>query len=94
MQIRNLCYSRYPAALCCSISALATAPWLSHTSSSSSVAAVDQLFYPARNQASTRRVGELRFITPAGSEEIALQSLSSEEGSHKAFMGYVFRVQA
>ena len=27
------------------------------------MAAVDQLFDPARNQASTRRVGELRFIT-------------------------------
>ena len=31
---------------------------------------------------------------PAGSEEIALQSLSPEEGFHKAFMGYVFQVQA
>ena len=30
------------------------------------MAVVDQLFYPARNQASTRRVGELRFITPGG----------------------------
>ena len=44
------------------------------------MAAVDQLFYPARNQASTRRVGELRFIKPVGSEEIALWSLSPEEG--------------
>ena len=34
------------------------------------MAVVDQLFHPARNQASTRRVGEFRFITPAGSEEI------------------------
>ena len=57
------------------------------SSGDSPVAAVDQLFYPARNQASTRRVGELRFITPAGSEEIDLQSLSPEEGLHKAFMG-------
>lgn len=56
------------------------------------MALVDQLFYLARNQASTRRVGELRFITPAGSDEIALQSLSPEEGFHKAFMGYVFQV--
>ena len=29
-----------------------------------------QFFYPARNQASTQRVGELRFITLEGSEEI------------------------
>ena len=58
------------------------------------MAVVDQLFYPARNQASTRRVGELRFITPAGSEKIDLKSLSPEEGFHKAFMGYVFRVHA
>ena len=33
-------------------------------------------------------------MMPVGSEEIALQSLSSEEGFHKAFMGYVFRVHA
>ena len=57
------------------------------------MAAVYQLFYPARNQASTRRVGELRFIMPAGSEEITLQSLSPEEGFHKAFMGYLFLVR-
>ena len=63
-------------------------------SSNSPVAAVYQLFYLARNQVSTRRVGELRFITPAGSEEIALQSLSPEEGFHKAFMGYLFWVHA
>ena len=69
-------------------------PYGQCTSSSSSVAAVYQLFYPVRNQASTRRVGELRFITPAGSEEIALQSLSPEEGFHKAFMGYLFWVHA
>ena len=30
------------------------------------MSAVYHLFYPARNQASTRRVGKLRFITPAG----------------------------
>ena len=73
------------------------APGFRLACSSSSVATVYQpqrLFHPVRNQASTRRVGELRFITPAGSEEIALQSLSPEEGFHKAFMGYVFRVQA
>ena len=58
------------------------------------MAAVDQLFYLVRNQASTRRVEELSFIMPAGSEEITLQSLSPEEGFHKAFMGYVFRGQA
>ena len=65
-------------------------PYGQCTSSSSSMAAVyqlQQLFYQARNQASTRRVGELRFITPAGSEEMALRSLSPEEGFHKAFMG-------
>ena len=70
-----------------SVSTLATALWLSCTSSSSSVAAVYPLFYPERNQASTQRVGELRFIMPAGSEEITLRSLSPEEGFHKAFMG-------
>ena len=78
----------------CSVPVLVIALWLWCTSSSSSVAAVDQLFDSLRNQASTQRVGELRFITPAGSEEIDLQSLSPEEGFHKAFMGYVFRVQA
>ena len=30
------------------------------------MAAVDQHFYPARNPASNQRVGELRFIMPAG----------------------------
>ena len=58
------------------------------------MAAVDQLFHPERNQVSTGRVGELRFMTPAGSEEIDLQSLSPKEGIHKAFMGYLFRVHA
>ena len=43
---------------------------------------------------STRRVGELRVITPAGSEEIALWSLSPKEGVHKAFMGWFFWVRA
>ena len=42
------------------------------------MAAVHQLFYPARNKASTQRVGELRFTMPVGSEEIALWSLSPE----------------
>ena len=50
------------------------------------MAAAYQLFYPARNQASTQRI-ELRFIRLAGSEEMALQSLSPEEGFHKAFTG-------
>ena len=40
------------------------------------MAVVDQLFYLVRNQASTRRVGELRFITPAGSD----RSPESEPG--------------
>ena len=44
------------------------------------MAIVDQLFYPARNQASTRRVGELRFMTLAGSEEIGDRSPESEPG--------------
>ena len=56
------------------------------------MAAVDQLFYRARNQASTQRVGELRFIMPVGSVEIDLQSLSPAEGFHEAFMGYVFHL--
>ena len=63
-------------------------------SSNSPVAAVYQLFYLARNQVSTLRVGDLRFMTPAGSEEIDLQSLSPEEEFHKAFMGYFFQVHA
>ena len=88
------CYGSCPEALGCSLSVLATALWLSCPSSSSSVAAVDQLFDPARNQASTWRVGELRFMTPVGSEEITLQSLSPEEGFHKAFTGYLFQVHA
>ena len=57
------------------------------------MAAAYQLFYLARNQASTPRVGELRF-TLVGSEEITLQSLSPKEGFHKAFMGYLFQVHA
>ena len=78
----------------CSVSALATTLWLQCTSSSSSVALVYQLSYPARNQASTQKVGELRFIMPAGSEEITLWSLSPKEGFHKAFMGQFFWVHA
>ena len=55
---------------------------------SSPTATVYQLFYPVRNQVSTQRVGKLRFITLAGSEEeIAVRSLSPEEGFHKTFMG-------
>ena len=56
------------------------------------MAAVDQLFYRVRNQESTQRVGELRFIMPAGSMDIDLQSLSPAEEFHKAFMGYVFHL--
>ena len=74
----------------CNVPALATALGLQCTSSSSSVAAGHQLFYLARNQVSTQRIGELGFIT-LGSEEIALWSLSPEEGFHKAFMGQFFR---
>ena len=37
------------------------------SSGDSPVAAVYQLLHPMRNQVSTRRVGELRFIMPAGS---------------------------
>ena len=72
-------------------------PYGQRTSSSSSVATVyqlQQLFHLARNQASTWRVGEFKFITPAGSEEIALWSLSPKEGVHKAFMGWFFWVRA
>ena len=58
------------------------------------MAAVYQLFYPVRNQGSTQRVGEVRFITLAGSEEIALRSLSPKEGFHKAFMGWLFWIRA
>ena len=58
------------------------------------MAAVYQLFYPVRNQASTQRVGEFRLIIPAGSKEITLQGLSPEKGFHKAFMGYLFWVHA
>ena len=62
---------------------------------SSPVAAMyqlQQLFYPVRNQVSTGRVGEFRFIMLVGSEEIDLQSLSPEEGFHKTFMGQLFQV--
>ena len=64
------------------------------TSSSSSVAAGHQLLDPVRNPASPRRGGGLRFVTLAGSEEIALRSLTPEEGVHKAFVGSLFRVRA
>ena len=57
------------------------------------MAAVYQLFNLVRNQVSTWRVGELRFIMPAGSE-ISLPSLSPEEGFKKVFMGYLFWVCA
>ena len=70
---------------------LLNSPALQRISSSDSpVAAVFQLFYPGRNQVSTGKVGEFTFIMPAGSEEIALQSLSPEEFFHKVFMGYLF----
>ena len=64
------------------------------SSGDSPVAVVYQLFYLARNQAGIQRLGELRFITPEGSMEITLWSLNPEEGFHKAFMGYLFRVHA
>ena len=51
------------------------------------MAAVDQFFHPARNQASTRRVGELRFFMPAGSEEIDLQSLEPGRRVLQGFYG-------
>lgn len=70
---------------------LSAAPRLQCISSGGSPMAagyqLQQLFYLEGNPASTRRVGELGFITPAGSEEITLRSLSPEEGFHKAFMG-------
>ena len=67
---------------------LPSSPEPHHISSSNSpVTVVYQLFYLARNQASTQRVGELRFILPAGSEEITLWNLSPKEGFHKVFMG-------
>ena len=58
-----------------SVSALVAALW--------PVYQLQQLFHLARNKVSTRRVGELRFITLAGSEEITLWSLNPEEGFHK-----------
>lgn len=58
------------------------------------MAAVDQLFHPARDQAGPQRAGAPRFTTPAGSEETALQSLRPEGGFRKAFVGSLFRVHA
>ena len=49
---------------------------------------------PSEKPSEHSRVGELRFIMPAGSEDIALWNLSPKEGFHKAFMGYLFRVHA
>ena len=34
----------------------------------------------------TRRVGELRFITPVGSEELTLQALSPEQRVYRVFI--------
>ena len=34
----------------------------------------------------TRRVGELRLITPAGPEELTLQSLSPEQRDYRVFI--------
>ena len=34
----------------------------------------------------TQRVGELRFLTPAGSEELTLQALSSEQRGYRVFI--------
>lgn len=42
---------------------------------------------PARNQAGTRRVGELGFMVLVGSEELPLRSLSPRDEFDKAFMG-------
>ena len=36
----------------------------------------------------------VNILLQAGSEEIALRSLSPKEGFHKAFMGWLFRVRA
>ena len=59
------------------------------------VAAVDQLFYLVRNQASTRRAGELRFITSGGSEEgDGCPESEPRRGFHRTLMGSLFRVHA
>ena len=61
---------------------------------SSPTATVYQLFYPVRNQVSTQRVGELRFITLAGSEEeIAVRSQPRRRVSQD-FYGLVLLVRA
>lgn len=44
---------------------------------------------PARNQAGTRRVGELGFIMPASSEEIALLESEPRRGVSQGFYGLV-----
>ena len=49
---------------------------------------------PGKKLSEPWRVGELRFIIPVGSEEMALQSLSPKEGFLKAFMGWFSWVHA
>lgn len=56
------------------------------SSSAAAVYQLQQLCHPERNQVSPWRA-ELRLITPAGPEEIALWNQSPQEGSYKAFMG-------
>ena len=66
------------------------------SSSDSPVAVVHQLqqLRGCKGSASRRRGGELRFITPAGSKEVALLSLSPKEGFHEAVMGWILRARA
>ena len=74
MLARIYCYSAAQQPL--SVSALATALC------GCSVSAL----LPSEKPSEHSRVGELRFIMPEGSEELALQSLSPEKG-FGAFMG-------
>ena len=71
-----------------------TPAWLSHWSGSSRGRHGWNLTGASRNVAETsnqetkyhtRRVGELRFITPAGPEELTLQALSPKQRGYRVF---------
>ena len=57
-------------------------PWLWHVGSSSLVAEASN--GETKHRAS--RVGELRFITPAGPEELTLQALNPDQRDYRVFI--------
>ena len=57
-----------------------------HVQPRSSIACVVAETSDQQTKPHTRRVGELRFITPAGPEELTLQALSPEQRGYRVFI--------